>query len=133
MRDECPMRRGRAIGGRIEIVAERRAKRRLIAFLDANFVRHRRPEAAAAGGQKLRERRGFGFELLRLAFGIGQRRARARFGFAGFRMRGLGGGCLRLAALQGFEGLLMRGGQSRAIVDALQFGAQAAEFRTYLI
>jgi hypothetical protein len=46
------MRRRSRIGRGIEIVAERRAERRLIAFRDADLLGDRRPKAAGSGVQQ---------------------------------------------------------------------------------
>jgi len=43
------MRRSRLIGGSVEIIAERRAKRLLIALLDPNLFDDRRPFAGILG------------------------------------------------------------------------------------
>ena len=47
-----PMRGRRRIGRGVEIVAERRAERRLIAFRDADLLGNRRPKAAGSGVQQ---------------------------------------------------------------------------------
>ena len=62
---ERPMRRRGGFGRGVEIVAERRAKRGLIALRDGDALDDRRPEAAGARLQQLFERADFGFEPLR--------------------------------------------------------------------
>ncbi len=130
-----PVRGGVFIVGSVEVFAERRAERRFIALGDDDAVEHRRPFAVAGRLQQLAQRAGFGFEFLRLAFGLGQRAARksllvARQGQRGFsRQRlffGLGGG-----VEQAF-GLRQRFGEFGVIFgDVARFGdfvGKAGEF-----
>ena len=103
---------------RVEIVAERRAERDLVALLDGHLVDHRRPHALGLDRQQLHQGLGFGVEALHRAFGVGQRNAGgievlARRAVGGF------GGERRLFALsdrglRAFE----RGGERRDIGPA---------------
>ena len=83
--------RGR-VGRSVEIIAECRADRRLIAFRDADFLGHGRPEAASSGIQQFRQGGDLCLEILRLPLGFGERRSGREFCRASLRMAGLGGG-----------------------------------------
>ena len=82
-------RRGR-IGRRIEIVAERRAQRLLVALRHRDVIDHRRPHVLGLDREQLHQRLRLGFEALHRALGVGQRAARgvellARRGVGGLR------------------------------------------------
>ena len=92
--------RGRGcVGGSLEIVAERRADRGLVALLDLHLLDDGRPESASVRIEQLGKRARFGFEALRLAIGFRQRAAQLRFlftrGNVGLfgQQRALFGGC----------------------------------------
>ncbi len=81
--------RGR-IDRRIEIVAERRAERGLVALLDREIVDHRRPQVLGVDMQQPCQRLRLGLEALRAPLRLGERRACDVERLAGGRMRGFG-------------------------------------------
>ncbi len=83
-RDQRPVRRRRLIDRGVEIVAQRRAKRGLIAARDADRVDRARPGPARVGAEKARDRARLRLQPLRCAFGLSQGRAMARFAGASF-------------------------------------------------
>ena len=91
-----PVRRRAGFGRCVEIVAERSAKRGLIAPRDADRIDDRRPLPAARRTQQIGQRARLRLEPLRLPFGLAQRRARAGLRFARLRMLRLRGERLRL-------------------------------------
>ena len=117
---------------RVKIVAERRAKRDLVALLDGHLVDHRRPHALGLDGQKLHQRLGFGVEALHRAFGIGQRNAGriqvlARRDVGGFRGdRGPFG--LGDRGLRAFERCRERGDIGPAFGDGRKAGFDIGDF-----
>ncbi len=74
------MRRRRLVDRGVEIVAERRAERRLIAARDADRVDRARPGAARIRAEKARDRQRLRLQPLRRALGLGQGAAMARLG-----------------------------------------------------
>ena len=77
-RDQRPMRGRRLVDRGVEIVAQRRAKRRLIAARDADRVDRARPGAARVGAEKARDRARLRLQPLRGALGFSQRPATLR-------------------------------------------------------
>ena len=75
----------------VEIVAERRAERRLIAAGDADRIDGAGPRAARVRAKEAGKRARLGLEPLRGALGVGERPTGAPFRFAGRRMALLGG------------------------------------------
>ena len=114
-RSSAPVQRiaWRLIDRRVEIVAQRRAERHLVALLDRDLVDHRRPHALGFDRQKLHQGLGFGVEPLHRALGVGQRHARGVEVLARVAVRGFGGERgllgLRHGGLRGFD----RGRQRR--------------------
>ena len=72
------MGRRRLVDRGVEIVAQRRAKRRLIAARDADRIDGPGPGAARVGAEKAGDRARLSLQPLRRAFGLGQRPAMAR-------------------------------------------------------
>ena len=60
----APMHRGAAVERHIEILTQRRAKRGLVAALDADLLQHRWEEVAARGIEDLGQRARFGLDAL---------------------------------------------------------------------
>ena len=110
---------------RVEIVAERGAKRDLVALLDGHLVDHRRPHAFGLDRQKLHQRLGFGVEALHRAFGVGERDARRVEVLAGGAMRGFGGERRLLGLADGGLRAFDRGGHRREVGPALGGGGEA--------
>ena len=75
------MRRGGGLGGSVEIVAERRAERGLVALGDGDLLQHRRPKPAGTRLQQLFERADFGLQPLSASLGGLERRPRGGLGF----------------------------------------------------
>ena len=98
-----PMRRCGRVDRGVEIVAERRAKRRLVAFRHFDRIGDGRPFRPTAGVEKLGERADFGFEALRRALGLSQRRAGGEFGITGGSVRPLGVMACGLRDVGGFR------------------------------
>ena len=77
--DFRPVHGRRGIDRRVEIVAQRRAQRLLVALVDRDMVDHRRPQVARLQRQHLAEGLGLGLQPLHALFGFAQvRRARLR-------------------------------------------------------
>ena len=76
--DQRPVRRRRLVDRGVEIVAQRRAERRLIAARDADRVDRARPRAVRIRAQKPGDRARLRLQPLRGAFGLRQRAAMAR-------------------------------------------------------
>ena len=106
------MDRSRRVGRGVEIVAQRRAQRRLVALLDGDRLDHWRPKVARRRRQQLVQGARLGLEPLRLALGFGVGLPRGRLGVAG-------GGVGLLAGEQAFLGLL--GGGAR-VLERLEGG-----------
>ena len=81
-RDQRPVRRRRLVDRGVEIVAERRAERGLIAARDADRVDRARPGAARVRAQKPGDGARLRLQPLRRAFGLGQGPAMARLDLA---------------------------------------------------
>ena len=81
--DQRPMRGRRLVDRGLEIVAQRRAKRGLIAARDADRVDRPRPGAARVGAEQARDRARLRLQPLRSAFGFSQRPATLRLDLAG--------------------------------------------------
>ncbi len=86
-----PVRRRLFVGRRVEIVAERRPQRRLVAALDRDGVDDGRKFAPRHRAQQIGEGARLRLELLGGALGFGERTARARLRLARLRMALLGG------------------------------------------
>jgi hypothetical protein len=84
-----PAHRGGGLNRCFEIVAERGAKRSLIALLDCELIDHGRPEVFRLDVQELGECLGLGVEPLRAALGFGERLARHVESLTRRRMRDL--------------------------------------------
>ena len=82
-RNQRPVRRRRLVHRGLEIVAQRRAKRRLVAARDADRVDRPGPGPARVGAEKARDRARFRLQPLRSAFGVSQRPTTQRLGLAG--------------------------------------------------
>ena len=76
--DQRPVRGRRLVDRGLEIVAQRGAKRGLIAARDADRVDRPRPWAARVGAEKARDRARLGLQPLRSALGFSQRPATLR-------------------------------------------------------
>ena len=117
---------------RVEIVAERRAKRDLVALLDGHLVDHRRPHALGLDRQKLHQRLGFGVEALHRALGVGQRNARGVEVLARRAVGGFGGerGLFGLAdrGLRAFDRGRERGDIGPAFGDGGKAGFDIGDF-----
>ena len=85
-----PMDRRGRLDRRVEVVAERRAERGLVAFLDGEQVDHRRPHLLVLDMEQARQRLGLGFEAVGVALGFAERLARDVERLAGGRLRRLG-------------------------------------------
>ena len=83
-RDQRPVRRRRLVDRGVEIVAQRRAKRGLIAARDTDRVDRARPGPARVGAEKAGDRARLRLQPLRYTFGLSQGRAMARFAGASF-------------------------------------------------
>ena len=127
-----PAHRVALVDRRVEIVAERRAKRDLVALLDGDAVDHRRPHALGLDREQLHQGLGFGVEPLHRALGVGEREAggvemlarrdvggfgrdRVLFGLADRGLRALDRGCERRDVRAAFA----RGGKARLDVGDL--------------
>ena len=99
------MRRRGLVGGGFEIIAEHRADRGLVAFVDAHLLDHCRPKAAGRAFEQFRQRTRLGLESLRPLLGLRQRPARCRLGVARLRERRLrrGGALLGGACFVGMR------------------------------
>ena len=86
-----PAHRVALIDRRVEIVAERCAKRDFVALLDGDAVDHRRPHALGLDREQLHQRLGFGVEPLHRALGVGEREAGGVEMLARRDMGGFGG------------------------------------------
>ena len=119
------------INGSFEIVAERGAKRGLIAFLHDQVVDDGRPQFLRVDMEKPGQCLGFGFEPLGTALGFSERLTRTIKRLACGGMRGLraqGGGFRRGdCGLRAF-GVL---GKRRQIGPLHAFGGNLFEFRLY--
>ena len=80
------MRRRILVDRGVEIIAQRRAERRLVAARDADRVDGPRPRAIRVRTEEIGERTGLGLQPLRRALRVRQRPARARFRFARLRV-----------------------------------------------
>ncbi len=123
-----PMGGRRRVGGGVEIVAKRRAERRLVALGDGDFLGDRGPEAAARGVQQLRQGLRFRAELLRLALGLGQFAARLGFHRSGLGVRGFEIGDFGLERGGGREGPRQRLLKQGAILAAATAREQRIAF-----
>ena len=131
------MRRGGGLGGGVEIVAERRAERGLVALGDGDLLQHRRPKPAGTRLQQLFERADFGFQPLRAPLGGLERRPRGGLGLARRaygRLRALR--AATSAASRFFVGHFQRFCEPRQFLraaalagDQREFGLDAGEFR----
>ncbi len=125
--DQRPMRGRRGINRRFEIIAERGAKRRLIAFGDGDLFEHRRPFAVGRHGQEFRDGRSFGLKTMRFAFRLLQGRANARFRLALRVMGRFRRGDTLFRGLSGGKRGIQRFLESRLGIGRLKFGLQARE------
>ena len=94
------MHRGAAVERHIEILTQRRAKRGLVAALDADLLQHRWEEVAAGGIEDLGQRARFGLDALQLRLGVLQRRAGGALGGARLGDRLLSGNGAGFALFQ---------------------------------
>ena len=85
------MRRRPLVDRRVEIVAERRPQRRLVAARDRDRIDDRREIAPRHRAEEVGESARFRLQRLRRALGFGERPARARLRFARLRMALFGG------------------------------------------
>ncbi len=139
--DQRPMRRRRNIDRGVEIVAQRRAQRRLIAAGDADRIDRARPGAARSRAEEAGKRQRLGLQPLRGALGFRERPARARLDCArrrvtllrrqrfalggGERLGQLGDGFSARCALRLLEARPRERGA--LALDSLAFGLQSGE------
>ena len=129
------MRRRLNVDRGVEILAERRAERRLITAGDADRIDGAGPRAARVRAKETGKRARLGLEPLRGALGVGERPTGAPLRFAGRRVALLGGDRF---ALSGGERLGKPGdgfGARRPLrlleAEASQFGALALDSLTF--
>ena len=101
--DQRPMRRGRRVRRGVEVLAQSRAERRLIALLGDHLVEDRRV-FRVRGLEQFAQGARLGLEALRFAFGGGERSAAALLGFARPRMSITRGAELHFASRNDFLG-----------------------------
>ncbi len=124
------MRRRRLVDRGVEIVAQRRAKRGLIAARDAQGVDHAEPGAARVGAEEARERPRLGLQLLRGPLGFRQRPAALRLDLSRRGVALFGGQHFALSGCERFNGI-RDGLSARGVLPLVE--ARRAERRALML